>query len=164
MLLLCGSSSAHPFPTPPQPCQVDSEHSKNISNDGWASYQLDKATSDPSHPYSRFGTGNAVTLRDEPAAAGVDVRAALLAFHGAHYGAERMTLAVVGSAPLDALEASVRAHFSGVPAKGTVPLAVAGHPYAGAYSGLLIQHVPVRDSRSVAVTWPIASQRRAWRC
>lgn len=42
------------------------------------------------------GTGNAETLRDEPARLKIDVRSELLAFHAAFYSANLMTLAVVG--------------------------------------------------------------------
>lgn len=60
---------------------VDAEHAKNIQNDMWRLYQLDKSTSKAGHPYTKFGTGDSRTLQDIPAAKGIDVRAALLAFH-----------------------------------------------------------------------------------
>lgn len=37
---------------------VDSEHEKNLMNDAWRLFQLEKATGNPSHPFSKFGTGN----------------------------------------------------------------------------------------------------------
>lgn len=36
---------------------VDSEHEKNLMNDAWRLFQLEKATGNPSHPFSKFGTG-----------------------------------------------------------------------------------------------------------
>lgn len=36
---------------------VDSEHEKNLMNDAWRLFQLEKATGSPSHPFSKFGTG-----------------------------------------------------------------------------------------------------------
>lgn len=36
---------------------VNSENDKNLPSDAWRLLQLDKATADPSHPYSKFGTG-----------------------------------------------------------------------------------------------------------
>jgi insulysin len=107
-----------------------------------------------------------VTLRDEPAAAGIDVRAALLAFHSAHYAPARATLAVLGAAPLAELEGWVRAAFgSWAPAPGAAPAPppVAGSPHGGAYAGLLLRRVPVRDSRSVRVSWALPAQRGGWR-
>lgn len=36
---------------------VDSEHEKNVMNDAWRLFQLEKATGNPKHPFSKFGTG-----------------------------------------------------------------------------------------------------------
>jgi secreted Zn-dependent insulinase-like peptidase len=55
---------------------------KNVLTDSRRLLQLTRSTSCPQHPFSNFGTGNAETLKTGPAAAGVDVRAALLSFHG----------------------------------------------------------------------------------
>lgn len=42
---------------------VDSEHEKNLMNDAWRLFQLEKATGSPSHPFSKFGTGVVYTLK-----------------------------------------------------------------------------------------------------
>lgn len=36
---------------------MDSEHEKNLMNDAWRLFQLEKATGNPDHPFSKFGTG-----------------------------------------------------------------------------------------------------------
>lgn len=36
---------------------VNSEHEKNLQNDYWRLTQLEKATADPSHDFSKFNTG-----------------------------------------------------------------------------------------------------------
>jgi insulysin len=36
---------------------VNHENDKNLQMDNWRLNQLDKSTSDPSHPYSKFNTG-----------------------------------------------------------------------------------------------------------
>lgn len=36
---------------------MDSEHEKNLMNDAWRLFQLEKATGNPKHPFSKFGTG-----------------------------------------------------------------------------------------------------------
>ena len=40
---------------------VDSEHEKNVMNDAWRLFQLEKATGNPKHPFSKFGTGLSAT-------------------------------------------------------------------------------------------------------
>ena len=36
---------------------VNSENDKNLQNDSWRMHQLDRATCNQKHPYSKFGTG-----------------------------------------------------------------------------------------------------------
>ena len=141
---------------------VDSEHAKNLQNDSWRSYQLDKATSAPGHPYARFGTGDSRTLRDEPLARGVSVRERLLAFHAAHYSASRMTLAVVGSEPVAELAAFVERHFSAIKNNGSAPPVFAGHPHDGRL-GLRLLSAPIKDLRQLQISWALPEQKSDWR-
>lgn len=60
---------------------VNSEHEKNLSNDGWRVMQLARSLSKPSHPNHKFGTGNLETLWHGPKARGIDVRAEIIAFY-----------------------------------------------------------------------------------
>jgi insulysin len=75
---------------------VDSEHVKNIPSDAWRLSQLDKSTSNPNHPYSKFGTGNKETLDTIPKERGIQVREELLKFHKKWYSANLMSLVVLG--------------------------------------------------------------------
>lgn len=76
---------------------VNSEYEGNVSKDSWRFLQLDRSTSDPSHPFSRFSIGNTESLRTTPKALNIDVREVLLNFHRQHYSANRMSLAVLGN-------------------------------------------------------------------
>lgn len=40
---------------------MDSEHEKNLMNDAWRLFQLEKATGNPNHPFSKFGTGSEIS-------------------------------------------------------------------------------------------------------
>lgn len=75
---------------------VDSEHVKNVPSDAWRLSQLEKSTSNPNHPYSKFGTGNKETLDIIPKERGIQVRDELLKFHKKWYSANLMSLAVLG--------------------------------------------------------------------
>jgi insulysin len=144
---------------------VDSEHSKNQQNDGWRLREVDKVVASPAHPYSKFGTGNSTTLRDEPAAVGVDVRAALLEFHAQHYGPSRATIAVIGSEPVDVLSGWVREFFS-VWKQGAASLPrqiFDGHPFDG-HHNFEVKIVPVKELRSVMLSFVVPPQRELWRC
>ena len=36
---------------------VNSEHERNVDDDGWRLSQLERTLSDPSHDFNKFGTG-----------------------------------------------------------------------------------------------------------
>lgn len=67
------SISTPPLPPPP-PRNPPPKQTKQVCH-----------TCTPGHPYSRFAWGNLQSLRDEPAAAGVDINAELRAFHEQFY-------------------------------------------------------------------------------
>lgn len=92
---------------------VDSENSKNLTSDGRRRLQIIKALADPDHYYSKFTTGNALTL---PAESGdtAKIRAALLAFHRYHYQPENMTVVIVGPQSLDQLQDWVVPRFGAI--------------------------------------------------
>jgi insulysin len=132
----------------------------------WRDHQLEASTSRPGHSASKFGTGDSRTLRDQPAAQGLDVRARLLALHGAHYSASRMALVVLGREPLDELQALAAARFSAVPNNGSATPVEAAHPWgAGAggaadgYCGLQQWVVPIKDTRTLTLSWAMPEVR-----
>ena len=142
---------------------VDAEHGKNINSDMWRAYQLDKSTSNASHPYSFFGTGDTRTLRDIPAAEGVDVRAALLDLYAKHYIAPRMRLVVYGKEDGATLAKWAAECFAPVPgsragSSPSPPRWPGVHPYNGA-TGLQFLTVPVKDSRNLLLSWAMPPVR-----
>lgn len=60
---------------------VDSEHQKNLQNDGWRLLQLRRSLAKSDHPYHKFGTGSLDTLWTKPKADGLDIRAELIKFY-----------------------------------------------------------------------------------
>ena len=79
---------------------INSEHEKNLQADFWRQDQLIKLRADPAHPYAKFGTGNAESLRGGDSSA----RAALLGFHERYYQAPQMSLVLIGPQKLDELQ------------------------------------------------------------
>lgn len=75
---------------------VHSEHEKNLASDAWRLNQLDKSSANPSHPYSKFATGNKETLKCIPKEKNINVREKLLEFHNKYYSANIMSLCVLG--------------------------------------------------------------------
>ena len=90
-----------------------------------------------------------MTLRDTPAAAGVDVRAALLGFHKRYYSANQMKLVIMGAAPVSELREWATGMFSGVPNTGA---AKAIPPPTGAALELCTLHTR-RNRVGICHTW-----------
>jgi insulysin len=67
-----------------------------FQSDMWRMFQLEKSLSRPDHEYSKFGTGNWETLREEVVRRGKDPRAEMMAWWEKNYSAERMKLVVLG--------------------------------------------------------------------
>jgi insulysin len=108
---------------------VDSEHKKNLQSDTWRLFQLDKSLSNPAYPYNSFGTGNLVSLKEEPLAKGLDVRQAFMRFHETYYSANLMKLVVLGRESLDQLEHWVVEKFAAVKNKDLKAPDFEGKPF-----------------------------------
>ncbi|ORY34641.1 putative A-factor processing enzyme [Naematelia encephala] len=142
---------------------VDSEHKKNIQNDMWRFFQLEKFVFREDHPYHKFGTGNYETLWSKPKEAGRDPRQELIDWWAHHYCARRMKLAVIGKEDLDTLERWVRERFEKVPVKTEgreavgsdgVRLAIVDSPIGPKQMKTITFTKPVRDARGLEITFP----------
>jgi insulysin len=146
---------------------------KNIQNDGWRLEQVAKETSNPSHPFHKFGTGNLKTLKEDPAKQQLDVRDQLLQFHNRHYFAQQMRLAVLGKDSIDTLEQWVRKYFSAIESKSEADLdsynkslltpEAAGPVRLPHQRGVVIEIVPIKDLRSLSLSWFVKPMRQHYR-
>ena len=94
---------------------IDSEFQQAQQNDACRVEQLIAHMSAPDHPYHRFGWGNKRSLVDLPKAAGTDMRAALVGFHGRFYSSNIMSLVIVGKESLDTLQRWISDSFGETP-------------------------------------------------
>ncbi|XP_068597613.1 insulin-degrading enzyme [Brachionichthys hirsutus] len=134
---------------------VDSEHEKNLMNDGWRLFQLEKATGNPNHPFSKFGTGNKLTLETRPSLEGVDVLQELLKFHSTNYSSNLMGLCVLGRESLDDLTSMVISLFGEVENKHVPVPEFTEHPFQEEHLRQFYKVVPIKDIRVLLVTFPI---------
>lgn len=137
---------------------VDSENSKNLQNDAWRIFQLDKATSSPTHSFWKFGTGNLKTLVETPKSLGLDIRQELLKFYSQHYSSNVMNLAVLGKESLDHLTQLVVEQFSSVPNRNIIPDRFDGSPYTEKELSKLILTRMVKDTNYLEITFPMPDQ------
>ncbi|WRT69793.1 uncharacterized protein IL334_006784 [Kwoniella shivajii] len=142
---------------------VDSEHKKNIQNDVWRFFQLEKSLSKPNHPYGKFGTGNYETLWSKPKEAGRDPRKQLIEWWEKEYCARRMKLAIVGKEDVETLEKWVKERFEKVPIRTEgksdtgsdgVRITFEESPFGEEQVGEFTFAKPVRDMRGLEITFP----------
>ncbi|KAL0093600.1 ubiquinol-cytochrome c reductase core subunit 2 [Phycomyces blakesleeanus] len=138
---------------------VDSEHKKNIQQDSWRMFQLEKTLSNPNHPYCHFGTGNMETLSEDPRKKGQDIRTELLKFHDSYYSANIMKLVVLGRETLEELTEWTVEKFKDVRNKGIDPPSFPNHPLTKNELMKQIFVKPVKDVRSLEMTFPFPDQR-----
>ncbi|KAI8967298.1 Metalloenzyme, LuxS/M16 peptidase-like protein [Mycotypha africana] len=138
---------------------VDSEHKKNRQQDSWRMFQLEKSLSNPNHPYCHFGTGNLETLYENPKKSGQDIRQELLKFHDTYYSANIMKLCILGRESLDQLTEWTVSKFNAVRNKDIQPPSFPGHPLTKNELMKQIFVKPVKDVRSLEMTFPFPDQR-----
>lgn len=90
--------------------------SKNLTNDARRRLQVLKALADKGHYFSKFSTGNSITLPTVDDEKLELIRGALLAFHRKHYHPGNICVVVAGPQSLDTLEDWVVSRFSKVEA------------------------------------------------
>ncbi|GAA5900616.1 uncharacterized protein JCM6883_002901 [Sporobolomyces salmoneus] len=138
---------------------VHSENSKNLQNDMWRMFQLDKSTSSrENHVYWRFGTGNKETLWDEPMRKGIDVRERLIDWCEKHYSANIAKLVVLSKDSLDKTTQIVVDQFSAVKNRNLSPPNFAGSPLTEKELGRTLFVKSVRDTRSLEITFPFPDE------
>ncbi|XP_033260781.2 insulin-degrading enzyme isoform X7 [Orcinus orca] len=142
---------------------VDSEHEKNVMNDAWRLFQLEKATGNPKHPFSKFGTGNKYTLETRPNQEGIDVRQELLKFHSTYYSSNLMAICVLGRESLDDLTDLVVKLFSEVENKNVPLPEFPEHPFQEEHLKKLYKIVPIKDIRNLYVTFPIPDLQKYYK-
>jgi len=135
---------------------VDSEHAKNLQNDSWRMFQLSKSLCKKEHPFSKFGSGNLVTLKEGPEKEGLDIRALLLDFHKTYYSANVMNLVMLGKESLEELEALAEKYLTDVPNKDIQVPQFPGTPFGKEQLCKKLTVVPVRDGvRSLDMQFPM---------
>lgn len=134
---------------------VASEHQVNLENDRWREQQVRAQAYAPGHPARHFGTGSKETLE------GV-TRDELLAFYRSHYSANRMTLALAGSAGLDQLERWAREYFSAVADRQLPPLAYPAEYLPRKPALRVLRMEPIKDLRQLHLEFPTPGLYAGW--
>ena len=141
---------------------VDSENKKNLQNDIWRMYQLDKSLTNWEHPYHKFSTGNIKTLGDIPKLKGIDIRNELLDFHKNNYSANLMKLCVLGREDLDTLADWVYELFKDVPNLNKQVPYYPARLYTESQLKKMVYCKPVKDLKKIEFTFPTPDMDPYW--
>ena len=138
---------------------IDSENSKNLQNDVFRLYELEKDRVNSNHPYAKFFTGNKETLLTDTKKQGIDLREKLVEFYERYYSANQMCLAIVAPQPIGELKKYVVEGFGDIINKGVHPpeddWAFKVEPYAEGKSLVpaaktVMEIVPIQELRQVS--------------
>jgi secreted Zn-dependent insulinase-like peptidase len=140
---------------------VDAEDSKNRQLDGRRTLQILKCLMNPSHPYSKFSTGNITTLaKGDPEGNAHLLREEMKTFYRTFYLSRSMGLAVAGPQPLTELEALAKEHFSNILHNPTAkPPPSSEFPAGCLQQGQEVFINPVREIHDLSVIWVLPSLR-----
>ena len=143
---------------------IDSENSKNLQNDIFRLYQLEKSRVNSDHPFSKFFTGNKQTLLEDTKRQGINLRQELVNFYEKYYSANQMNLAVVAPQKISELKKYVSDGFGSIPNRNVVApenaWAYSVPPFKEGSSVIpaeksMVEIVPIQELRQVTVTWPV---------
>jgi secreted Zn-dependent insulinase-like peptidase len=139
---------------------VQAEYQMGLKSDARRGLDVLQSIMNPEHPYSRFAVGSLDSLADRP---GRTVREDLLAFYRKHYSANAMRLVVLGSEPLDALEAMVAERFAQVPNHDYQPSPVEAPFFDPEDLPLFVTVQPQAVARSLQVNFALPEYRDHYR-
>ena len=143
---------------------VDSEHKKNIGNDGWRLRRLIKHLASEDHAYRNFGTGYRETLMGSETE---NIRNILIEFYRLNYSAHLMKLVVFGKEPTSVLSEWVREKFSAVktllPNPNPLPSWVSLPPFDKSHYGQIIWAKPLKAMKSLSIEWVVSDYRTSYK-
>ena len=130
---------------------VNSEHEKNLRDDGWREYELFKSQAAAGHPYNRFGTGNAQTLKG----GGDETRQAMLSLFHRFYHSGNMKLVLLGREPLQELRQQAEQLFSPIPFNSSFVPDALPPPFPPSCTGHHLYIQPVSLLHQLTVFFPL---------
>ncbi|TPP63358.1 Insulin-degrading enzyme [Fasciola gigantica] len=134
---------------------IHAEYEKNLTNDTRRLFQLERSLSLPGHEYSRFFSGNRISLFQSPCARSLNTREQLLEFYDQWYSANLMALVVLGKQSIDELKYCVDEKFKGIKNNKVTEPHWTNTPWPEAVLKKKIYMEPLSDTHQLHLQWPI---------
>ncbi|EFC40868.1 peptidase [Naegleria gruberi] len=137
---------------------INSEFKKNLQLEERRLYQLMKNSSNPLHPFRKFGTGNTISLKTEPEMKNLNSREHMIEFFEKYYSSNQMKLSIIGNYPFEILEQWARNSFSEIRNNNMqtykyYPSSV--EPFNNENLARLYKYIPISDSPVLTIMFPI---------
>jgi len=130
---------------------IESEFSLKLKDDIRRTYQVQKETVNPAHPFSKFSVGNLETLGGDEST----LREELISFYQSHYSANLMTLCLVAPSSLADLETLANTYFSDIENHQLIK----AHPEVPIYQAEQLESqiniIPIKEQKRVALTFSL---------
>jgi insulysin len=125
---------------------VNSEHSKNISDDGWSSRNIYKKLYTSTHPSKKFNTGSLATLKCD------DIKTKLEHFYTTHYSSHHMNVVIVrnDSINMEQLKTNIYNTFGKIPKREIHINRSFGKILNG---GEMVKYVPTSDIQTLTLLY-----------
>lgn len=127
---------------------VDQEFALMKENDSWRKHMVLKETGNQDHPNRLFSAGNSKTLSKIP-------QSALKKWHQAHYGSNRMRVALYSSLPLNDLKNAAEESFRNVPAISSIPSDFNSHLTDASQKKQIISIAPIKNIHILSLSWEL---------
>jgi insulysin len=139
---------------------VNAEYQMGLNTDGRRTLDVFREVVNPAHPYSILGVGTSETLASRP---GHSVREELLEFYRRYYSANLMSLTVLGSQDLDALQLLTESIFSAVPNHKTLVADIEAPLYLPDSLPMLLHIQPEASQRRLQLSFPMPNYSDRYR-
>eukprot|EP01059_Diplonema_ambulator_P023590 TRINITY_DN390_c2_g1_i1.p1 TRINITY_DN390_c2_g1~~TRINITY_DN390_c2_g1_i1.p1 ORF type:complete len:1028 (+),score=357.34 TRINITY_DN390_c2_g1_i1:117-3086(+) len=140
---------------------IESEYHKNLLGDSKRAHYLLKHLSNHEHPFSKFGSGNLLTLLETPKEKGIDTREALKNFYAENYSADIMSLVMRSDRSIDEMEKWVLEGFSKIASNGLKKkVEWEGTRFTEQHLGKMTRYLPINTfSRTMSLSFPYKTIR-----
>lgn len=127
---------------------VDQEYAKNIENDGWRKYMIEKQLANHDHPHHGFSTGNSTTLGHIP-------QNEMIKWFEEHYSANNMYLFISSPLDIEELQKITIEQFSKIPNRKLSIFDQKMDVFSNDQKGKIVFIEPIKDLQIISLSWEL---------
>ncbi|EAR82571.1 insulysin, insulin-degrading enzyme (macronuclear) [Tetrahymena thermophila SB210] len=136
---------------------VNSENQKNLQQDLWREYQLNRSTSKEGNPFNKFGTGNLETLNFE------STREDLIKFYNQYYSSNLTKVVILSNETLEELETQAVELFSQIPNRKLPKPVYKESPFDSTNLKKFLKIVPCKQEKRLKFSWVLPNYEKNYR-